>query len=389
MSKLSIAYIYTSLVTVGGTDRVIIDKANYFADKLEYDVYIITDTQLGRPTVFPLSSKVKLIDLNLNFFQQYGHIFPIRAFYYIKLMHKYKKMLYKKLEELNPDIVISTMGREMDFITSFKKTGRSIIGEAHVNKEFIRNFHLIRQKGGLYKILANYWIHKQERNTSKLDALVVLTNYDADNWKKIAKTIVIPNFYPFYPKILKGYKYGKTVITVGRYSEEKGFDLLLYAWKKVYEKHKDWNLNIFGCGILKDQYEKQINELDLSDVIHLKPPTKNIQQEYEKSDFYVLSSRFEGFGMVLIEAMTCGIPCVSFCCPHGPSDIIKNNIDGILVKNGDIEALALGINQMIENEKKRLSMGEAARINVLRYSPQIIMPQWDKLFHSLIRNKNI
>jgi glycosyltransferase involved in cell wall biosynthesis len=382
-----VVYVYTALVTVGGTDRVVTDKANYLADKLGYDVYIITDTQKGRPPVFPLSDNVKLIDLGVDFSKEYGHPFIIRVFWYFRLMHLYKRRLSAKLDELNPDIVISTMGRDMDFITSLKKKGRAVIGEVHLAKQFMRNFHLLKARGGLYSILADYAMWKQERAAGRLDRLVVLTDYDAKSWAGKADTAVIPNFYPFYPEHVEEQKYGCTAIAVGRFSEQKGYDLLIEAWRTVHEKHPEWQLNIYGNGLIRGDYEQLLAAYGLKDTVHLNDPVQNIEREYKKSDIYVLSSRYEGFGMVLIEAMTCGLPCVSFDCPHGPSDIVSDGEDGLLVENGNTQKLAEAICWMIEHPDERQAMGAKGRVNVGRYAPEVVMAKWDRLFGELINEK--
>ena len=143
---MKIFYIYTALLTKGGADRVVIEKANWLAEHGN-DITIITDTQLGREPAFSLSPKVKLYDLAIDFSQEYGHILPLRAWWYYILMRRYKKALSYYLINEKPDIVITTLGRELDFLP-YLKDGSIKIGESHVAREYSRNFHLMEQKGG-------------------------------------------------------------------------------------------------------------------------------------------------------------------------------------------------------------------------------------------------
>jgi len=170
---------------------------------------------------------------------------------------------------------------------------------------------------------------------------------------------------------------------VGRFYAQKGFDMLIEAWGIVAEKYPEWQLNIYGNGEFKDQLNAQIKEKGLTSSITLKDPVSNIVDKYTESSAYVMSSRFEGFGMVLIEAMACGLPVISFDCPDGPSDIIKDGEDGLLVENGNISKLADSILKLIENEDLRIRMGQKARENVKRYNHDIIMQKWVELFHTL------
>jgi glycosyltransferase involved in cell wall biosynthesis len=124
--------------------------------------------------------------------------------------------------------------------------------------------------------------------------------------------------------------------------------------------------------------------LGICEKISFYPPTQEIESKYLEASIYVMSSRFEGFGMVLIEAMACGVPCISFDCPHGPADIITDGVDGILVENGDVAGLANALIRLIENEELRKKMGTAAKGNVMRFLPETILPQWDTLFKELI-----
>lgn len=379
---MKIVYIYTSLTTIGGADRIVTQKANYLADELGHEVYIVTDSQNGRRTSFPLSSKVRHIDLGINFDRQYNYPIILRFFIYQVLMRRYKKKLKDFLQLHKPDIVISTLGRDMDFLTSMND-GSLKIGESHIAKPFMRNLHLLEAKGGLYKLMAKYWRKKQEKAISQLDAFVVLTPEDASSWESVRSANVIPNMMTIEPNLLSSCK-AKKVVSVGRYCEQKGYDLLIETWKFVAEKHPDWQIDIYGEGELQNQLQKQIEELGLQEQIKLYPPVSDIENKYSESSIYVMSSRFEGFGLVLTEAMNCGLPCISFDCPYGPSRIIQHDEDGLLVENGNVTALAESICYMIEHEDRRITMGQKARQNIQRFSKASIMAKWNNLFQSLL-----
>lgn len=377
---MKIAYIYTAILEVGGVDRILTQKANYLAEKMGYEVYIITDSQAGKPTTFPLSPKVKHIDLDVDFDQQYRHGLVLRAWYYFTLMHQYRKRLEAKLMEIRPDVTITVLGREMDFLMQIKD-GSKKVGESHIAKQFCRNFHLMEQKSFPYPQIARYWRRKQEHAVANLDELVLLTEHDRDSWKDVKEGIVIPNAVAFYPEESSTLNQ-KRCITVGRFTEQKGYDLLIQAWNLVAKKHPDWIIDCYGQGS-KVQFEKLIDNMGLQKQVHLHEPSTSIMQEYLNSSIYVMSSRFEGFGLVLVEAMACGVPCISFDCPHGPSEIIHNEVDGLLVKYLDVEALAKGICRLIEDENERKHFGTRAKENITHYRQDFIMQKWNSLFKSL------
>ena len=377
---MKIYYIYTALVTKGGADRVIAEKANWLAEH-GHEIAIITDTQMGREPVFPLSPKVRLIDLAVDFSQEYGHGFMVRIWMYYKLMRQYRKMVTDVLMKDRPDIVISTLGRDISFITKIKD-GSKKIGEAHTTKHFIRNFHLLEQRNVIFKYLTKFFRWHMDRQVNRLDALVVLTSQDEHDWGDKIPIYVIPNSFPFYPD-KPSLCENKQAIIVGRYNSAKGYNYLIDAWKIVYQKHPDWIINIFGSGEYEDRVRKQIQDYGLQDVVIMNNPIDHIMEEYLKSSIYVMSSVFEGFAMVLLEAMSCGLPCVSFDCPYGPRNVITDGEDGFLVEYLNSHALADNICKLIENEELRKRMGRQGRHNVLRFSRETIMPQWEKLFKSL------
>ena len=172
---------------------------------------------------------------------------------------------------------------------------------------------------------------------------------------------------------------------VGRYNNAKGYDYLIPAWSIVYKRHSDWKLHVYGSGELKDQVIKLIKECHLETGIILHDPTDNIVERYLESSICVLSSRYEGFSMVLLEGMSCGVPFVSFDCPHGPHNIISNCEDGLLVEYLNSQALADGICKLIEDENLRKRLGNNARKNIQRYSQIEVMKLWENLFSLIIK----
>lgn len=381
---MKIYYLYTAIVTKGGADRIIVKKANWLSEH-GYEIAVVTDSQMGREPVFPLSPKVKLINLDIDFSQEYGHNFVFRTYQYYKLMHLYRKKVESVLMNDRPDIVVSTLGRDISFITGIND-GSIKIGEAHTTKYYIRNFHLLEKKNVLFSYLTKFFRWNMDRQVSKLDALVVLTKEHKDDWGSILPVYVIPNMLPFYPNEVSTCE-NKQAIMVGRYNSAKGYNYMIDAWRIVHQRHPDWIINVFGSGENEDDVRRQINEYGLQDVIILNSPTDHIEENYLKSSIYVMSSVYEGFALVLLEAMACGIPCVSFDCPHGPRNVITNGEDGILVKYLDVNDLSDSICTLIENRDLRKEMGRKGRLNVQRFSQNTIMCQWTNLFEDLIKKR--
>lgn len=377
---IHILYIYAEISIKGGTDKVLVEKANWLVNH-GYEVTIVTESQMGRPLSFEIDNQVRHIDIGLDFNKQYSQAPLKRLYTYTSLMREYKKRLKQVVHELHPDIVITAMGRSLSLLSNIGYTGVKV-GEAHTTKKHLRSLHLMEQKGMLFRALAIYMRWNMCRHVSKLDALVLLTQMDAEDWKNITKTYVIPNPISFYPEKAAMLQ-NKQVIMVGRYNDAKGYDYLIPAWKKVNQCHPDWILNVYGSGELHDEICKWVNERKLSHSVILHEPIDNIQEKYLESSICVLSSRYEGFSLVILEAMSCGVPCVSYDSPYGPRNIICNGEDGLLIDYLNIQALADGICYLIENEKFRKRLGENARSNILRFSKDNVMKCWDMLFNKL------
>jgi glycosyltransferase involved in cell wall biosynthesis len=174
------------------------------------------------------------------------------------------------------------------------------------------------------------------------------------------------------------------VVAAGRLTRQKGFGRLVAAWAIVARKHPDWKLDIFGAG---DQASLQgrIDKRQLSDVITLRGFTADPYSHFAESAIYAMSSRSEGFPMVLLEAMGCGLPLVSFDCPTGPADIIQDGRNGLLVPDGDIKGLGAALNRLIENPELRRQMGAAGVEMAKQYEPDHVAARWERLFEDLQR----
>lgn len=212
--------------------------------------------------------------------------------------------------------------------------------------------------------------------------VVVLTSKDKacyDKYLRADHTCVIPNPVVL-SDIFQSPLESKTAIAVGRIQYQKGFDTLVDVFKRVHAKHPDWKVDIYGDGNLRDQLEKQISEANLNGIVNLMGRSNQIYYKLREASFYIMSSRFEGFPMVLIEAQSQGLPIVSFDCPNGPADIIDSYANGILVEDQNKEQLFEGICYMIENPKERRAMGQKALQNVGQYSVSVICKKWMNLF---------
>ncbi len=217
------------------------------------------------------------------------------------------------------------------------------------------------------------------------ECVVALTEHDANEYKRqfgAKTTVVIPNpltLYTSTPATLDE----KVVVSVGRLVSIKGFDLLLEAWQKV--SHKDWKLYIVGGGKREKKLRKQIAEQNIERV-EMVGQSSDVEKYYKNASIYALSSRSESFGLVLTEAMSFGLPAVSFDCGAGPREIIENGVTGIIVPAEDTTAMAKALDSLMENTEQRKLMGKAALERVKRYTMDCVIAQWEELFKQVCKN---
>ena len=378
--RYKIVYCTPSLYMAGGVERVLTLKANYFADIYGYDVTIITTDGNDKPNFFPLSQSVKVLNLDINFEEMWHCSFFKRLCLYFPKEKRFKKRLTEELYRIGPDITISLLRREINFLTEIHD-GSKKIGEIHINRAHYRNFTPNRSNP-FKAIFASFWKHGLVEKLKRLDRFVVLTEYDRQAWQEIPRVDVIPNPLPFYPDQVPSVR-RQRIIAVGRYFDEKGYDMLLKAWAIVERVCDDWELDIYGDGN-KPYYEKIATSLNLDkNRCRLNDSISDVQKEYLDSSLFVCTSRFEGFGMGIVEAMACGLPVVAFDCLWGPRSIITDGEDGLLVENGHIEKMADTILSLINHPERISEMGMNARKNVQRFNIDVVAKKWKRLFDSL------
>ena len=378
---LKIVYCTPALYMAGGVERVLTLKANYFAEHFGYDITLILTEGKDKPLFYPMSDKIKVVNLDIGFEELWACSFLKKIPVYLRKQRLYKKKLTAELMRIHPDITISLLRREINFLTSIHDNSKKI-GELHVNRANYRNFEAA-DSNFIKDIFARFWMKSLVFHLNRLDRFVVLTEEDKLAWKELDNVEVISDPLSFDVNEVSPLT-NKRVIAVGRYVYQKGFDLLLQTWSKIEKQIPDWELTIYGMGD-RTPYESMIDSLQIDrNRCHLYGPTEDIKHEYLSSSLFVFSSRFEGFGMVLIEAMACGLPVVSFDCPCGPKDIVSDEEDGVLVENGNVSELADHMISLMEDDERRKSMSKNALKNVQRYKIEKTDQQWKSLFEKTL-----
>ena len=385
-NKYKIVYCTPALYSAGGTERVVSLKANYFADVLGYDVTIIVTEGKNSNSFFHLSDKVEVINLGLNYEEIWNVSFIEKVFLYLKKQRNYKKLLKSELMRIRPDITITTLRREINFINEFNDGSRKI-GEQHLSRSNYRRTDP-RFTNICEKFFFRWWKNRVVSSLTKLDKLVVLTPDAASEWSEVKNIMMIPDPLPIKVESCST-RSSKRVITIGRYSYEKGYDLLLKVWSIVEKKFPDWQLDIFAMGD-PTPYVKMMDDLSIDKKrCHLNSSVVDVEDVYIKSSILAQPSRTEGFGLVIVEAMSCGLPVVSFDCENGPRSIITNGEDGFLIPPFDVEMFANSLMRLMSDDDLRESMGEKGKQNSQRYDIDIVGQQWKQLFDELMQNNGV
>lgn len=352
----------------GGIEKVMATKVNYWVNLPNVEVIILTTEQNNLPPCYSLDNRVRLLDLCINYNRQKSYLSIENIVKAIKHFIRQRKVL----KEVKPHTIISPSYSFDHFWLPFIKNNALLIKECHSS-----GHNSLKQRASAsfinrIKLAFNDWIAK------KYNYIIVL-NKDEKQYITSENSVVIPN--PIDLSDLMADVGAKQVIAAGRLSPIKRFDKLIEAWVLVHKAMPDWQLHIYGQNYFntKQRLQQQITDLGLDNVIIIKDSVSNIPKVMTEYSIYAMTSESECFPMVLLEALSVGLPIVSFDCPNGPRNIIKNQQDGILVPSGDMQALADVLLKLMGNIENRSVMSKQAKKNIERFSTSTVMKQWQRL----------
>ena len=358
----NIAIIIDNISLKAGTERAITSLANGLENRFPgtCKIYIISlFTRQTDVPFFALHPDIELIHLNHpNRFSLFT-----KVFWYRTLVKKLKNTISSSAFDV---IIGSTYIHNILLPVITKNTKIKTIGCEHEVYGYpSRIIQKIRKK-----------------SYPRLNAVVVLNQTEKNHYSFLQNVFIIPNSLPFEAGAVSSL-HSKNIIAAGRLTRQKGFDLLISSMDIVVQKHPDWHLTIFGEGEEANALQQQIEDKKLENHIKLGGSVRNISEQYTKSSIFALTSRWESFGLVVIEAMSHGLPVVAFDA-DGPKNLIHDNENGFLISNFNTKAFADKLLLLIEDNLKRKQISNKALVTAQQYREQNIIPQWKQLIQQLL-----
>ena len=369
---MKILYLFRSLAVWGGIERILVDKMNWLASKEDIDVYMLTTDQGDHPIPYQVCNNVHIEDLGISFHRRYQFGYLKRIVISYQMRHKYKKSLSDRINRIQPDVIVCTTADQIDIITEVKRRIPLVVESHSICSRTIEQ--------GENAVLRIYRRFKFLKSLSKTDCVVALTVGDAEEWRHFHHhVIVIPNM--LHPcKVESSPLTSKRVIWVGRFDYQKRAEVAIDIWKHVVNRYPDWSLDIYGEG----EYESEVTLMASSTQnVFLHKPTSHIFDCYSNSSILISTSLFEPFGLVIAEAMSCGLPVVAFDCPYGPAAIINEGVNGFLIPSDNMHFFADKLSLLMEDTSLKKRMGQAALDSSDRFNADLVMPQWLALFDEL------
>lgn len=344
-----------SMAPAGGIERVVSKHISFFAKKHE----IILLTKDAEESFYDLPKNIETISLNTNNSMNM-HSKIQRIFQTLKQL----LITRKKLKAYN--------NYDLFYVTHIRNLLEIYLSGIDMKKVIVTEHGSYYGYNSIYKKIKK-WLYP------KCKYIISPTSMDYEIYKsQNCNAFYIPNPLSFFDDRFSDLDQ-KVVINIGRLTSDKRQDLLLNIWKRVSLNYPDWKLKLVGKGELKEQLEQIIKKYNLQYSVEIIEPIKNVQDLFLSSSVFAFTSKYEGFGMVLAEAMACGVPCISFDIPSGPRDIIESNIDGFLVKDDEIEDYIDRLEILISNNEKRIQMGKNAKQNIQKFLDTKIEKKWNDL----------
>lgn len=373
---MKIIYCIAGTYNSGGMERVLANKANYLVAQ-GYEVHIITSDQQGRNPYFSLDDRIVLHDLGIDYCENNEKGIWSKIISYPVKQYRHQVKMRRLLKVLRGDIVISMFDHEVSFLNRIADGSKKIL-EIH----FSRFKRIQYDRSGLWKAIDKWRSAQDLRLARKYDRFIVLTEEDKMHWGAISNIQVIPNANTF--ESIDNAALDKNIaVAVGRYDFQKGFDDLIRIWAKVTSINRNWILYIYGHGVMKGELEQLARDLGIDDIVRFCPPTADIKQVYLDSSILLMTSRYEGLPMCLLESQACGVPAVVYACQCGPRDIIENGRNGYLVDPNNPDEFVARLIQLMDEKKLRKEMGLQAKVMSSRFSNEHVMRRWLNLFNEL------
>lgn len=379
---IKIVYCIGSLSAKGGTERVLATKTKHFIESFGYQIHILVASHNPDKLAYEFHHKVNIHNMDVGKYVVNKKIPGLSFIYTIK---KLRKVYEEKINQIDPDLVIVCERGFDDFIIPNISKNFPKIREFHFAQKAVYEYsrEMSLKKKLMYRV--NYFFIFKAFN--KYSHLILLTNKDKSEGKYKTNTIVIPNMIELSSvESSIDVHNNKRVISVGSmYDDRKKFFEQIDIWEKIKKEFPEWKLVIFGEGKLRKEYIEYINKKQLNDVITMPGTSDNINKEYLNSSIFMFTSIAEGLPMVIIEAMGCGLPIISYNCPTGPSDLIVDDKNGYIInernQNEFIKKLKLLMGDVEVRERMSIKSRDLAR----NYTPETISKLWNDFFISIIK----
>ena len=374
---MRIVYVCRSLAVWGGIERILVDKMNHLVAEYGCEVTLLTTDQGEHPVPYHLDSAVRHEDLAICFHQQYRYHGLRRQLVSRRMKKQFEHSLSERLQTIHPDVIVCTTANPVDI---------DCIGRCKGNVPMVVESHSIcsRTLGHGRSWLARKWNRRQYLSAlAKTDVLVALSEGDAADWRQVHPHVeVIPNMVSLNVGACSSLTQ-KRVVFVGRLDYQKRPLEALRIWQEVWPKHPDWQLDIYGEGEQQQVLEAVAGALNMN--IHVHRPTSAIFDCYRDSSILMSTSLFEPFGLVIPEAMSCGVPVVAYDCPFGPSSMIADGENGFLVKLNDVASFSDRLSRLMTDIELRRRMGKKSIESSRRFSAAQVMPRWIQLFRNFCK----